>query len=206
MQFQKVVDKHNVLPGIKSRQSVVIELGCGGQKFQENAIGIDFVDSNAVDIIADINQGLEFLDDGSVDMVYSSHVLEHLNDLEFIMKEIYRVLKPGGINKGLVPHFSNPYYYSDYTHKVPFGLYSFSYFSKSKFLRRGVPQFYNSIDFEIRELKIVFYSPFKLINVFRKIFTLVFNSSRMLLEFYEGSLSTIIPAHEIKFELQKRKE
>ncbi len=206
MTSQEIIDKHHTLASIGDRQQVVIELGCGTRKTYDDAIGIDFVDSDAVDIIADINQGLDFLADNSVDLVYSSHLLEHLDDLEFIMREIHRVLKPGGINKGLVPHFSNPYYYSDYTHKTPFGLYSFSYFSKSKFFRRGVPVFYNKIDFEISRIKVVFYSPFKLINVFRKIYTLIFNASRLMQEFYEGSLSTVIPAHEIMFELKKRNE
>ena len=35
--------------------------------------------------------------DATFDMVYASHVLEHIDDDEAAIKEVYRVLKPGGI-------------------------------------------------------------------------------------------------------------
>ncbi|MBK9638573.1 MAG: class I SAM-dependent methyltransferase [Bacteroidetes bacterium] len=41
--------------------------------------------------------------DQSFDMVYSSHVLEHIPDRSKALKEIYRVLKPGGIHFCVVP-------------------------------------------------------------------------------------------------------
>ena len=126
----KIIDKHNLLPGIENMEWLAIELGCGQKKMSEDVIGIDAINTEAADIIADISQGLNFLPDNSVDIIYSNHVLEHFDDLGFIMGEIYRVLKPGGKTIGQVPHFSNPYYYSDPTHKTTFGLYTFSYFFK----------------------------------------------------------------------------
>lgn len=41
--------------------------------------------------------------DNSFDMVYSSHVLEHIPDQQKALNEIYRVLKPGGIHFCVVP-------------------------------------------------------------------------------------------------------
>lgn len=41
--------------------------------------------------------------DQTFDMVYSSHVLEHIPDQQKALKEIYRVLKPGGIHFCVVP-------------------------------------------------------------------------------------------------------
>lgn len=198
-----VTDKRGLLPGLKNSGYVILELGCGNSKRFPDSIGIDFVDSLAVDIVADMNQGLGFIPDHSVDLVYSSHFLEHLDDLGFIMGEIFRVLKKEGKMTGLVPHFSNPYYYSDFTHKTPFGLYTFSYFTNQQPFRRKVPGFYNSIDFRINKIRIVFYSPFKWINVYRKLFSIVFNSSRFMLEMYEAIFSSVISAHEIEFELEK---
>lgn len=192
-----------MLSGLQNMSRVVIELGCGNHKKDISSIGIDFVDSEAVDIIADINKGLGFLPDNSVDIIYSSHFLEHLGDVGYIMTEIYRVLKKGGKKIGLVPHFSNPYYYSDFTHKTPFGLYTFSYFTKQQSFRRKVPGFYNDIDFKINKIRIIFYSPFKIINVFKKVSTMIFNTSRFMQEFYEGSLSPFMSAYEIEFELEK---
>ena len=51
---------------------------------------------------------LEQFADGSVDEVYASHVLEHLGfreELPKALKEIWRVLKPGGVLKISVPDF-----------------------------------------------------------------------------------------------------
>lgn len=145
----EIIDKNDVLKKINEIPKVVIELGCGRQKQIKNAITIDIIDLPHIDIIADLNKGLWFLPDNSVDEIYSFHFLEHVENFELFMKEIYRVLKKGGKKIGTVPHFSNPYFYSDYTHHNFFGLYTFSYFSKTKYFKREVPSFYNSTDFKI---------------------------------------------------------
>ncbi|MEZ5082127.1 MAG: methyltransferase domain-containing protein [Bacteroidales bacterium] len=199
-----MIDKNNILSSLGNKKNVVVELGCGQHKHIQEAIGVDILDNENVDIIADVNQGLGFFQDNSIDLIYSSHFLEHVQDLGFVLKEIHRVLKPGGKVTGLVPHFSNPYYYSDYTHITPFGLYSFSYFSKNHYFKRKVPVFYNELDFKINSIKVIFYSPFRFLNIFRKIYTIIFNSSLLLLEWYEAFWCKILPAHEIKFELEKK--
>ncbi len=199
----KFADKNNVIPALSGRSRVVIELGCGNNKISPEAIGIDMVDLPGVDIIADAGQGLSFLPDACADELHAYHFLEHLDDTGLIMAEIYRILKPGGRLIGAVPHWSNPYYFSDYTHKRFFGLYSFAYFTRKQHLMRGVPSFYNDIDFRTRRMKLVFYSPFKLINVFRKVYTLMFNLSSFTQEMYESSFSNIFAVHEIQFDLEK---
>jgi predicted SAM-dependent methyltransferase len=44
---------------------------------------------------------------GSVDILYSSHMLEHLSleDFRLALREIYRVLKPGGVFRAVIPDF-----------------------------------------------------------------------------------------------------
>ena len=101
---------------ISRGERVVVELGCGPNKV-EGAIGVDKFQDSQVDIVADIENGLPFLPDNSVDELFSRHVLEHIENLELLIREIYRVLKPGGIHRVIVPHFSNPHFYSDYTHR-----------------------------------------------------------------------------------------
>ena len=198
-----VKDKTGILPRISAMNFVAIELGCGSHRHIQDAIGIDRSDFDAVDIVCNLEEGLTFLPDNSIDVIYSFHFLEHLPDLGFILEEIHRVLKPGGKNIGTVPHFSNPYYSSDYTHKTPFGLYTFCYFARLTPYRRKVLHYQKEINFRINHQKIVFYSPFKFINVLRKIYGVIFNSSILMQEYYEGSVSKILPAYEIKFELEK---
>jgi hypothetical protein len=120
---------------------------------------------------------------------------------------MYRVLKRNGIVVGTVPHFSNPYYYSDPTHKTFFGLYSFSYFDKEqKILKRKVPTFYSEELFNIEELKLNFTSPFIGRYVFKKIIGFLVNISRYTKEFFEENLVYIFPVYEIYFKLSKSKK
>ncbi len=198
-----LIDKKGIISKLNSVPKVIIELGCGRQKQIENSITIDMIDLPHIDIITDINKGLYFLPDNSVDEIYSFHFLEHVEKVEFIMSEIYRVLKPGGKKIGTVPHFSNPYFYSDYTHHNCFGLYSFCYFSKKDYFKRKVPDFYNSINFKINKIKIGFKSPFLIRNYLRQIWSKIFNSSKFMQEFYEENLCHTFPAYEISFELEK---
>jgi SAM-dependent methyltransferase len=199
-----VTDKHNIIPTLNNREKVILELGCGQQKQIKNAITIDMIDLPHIDIIADLNKGFSFLPDNSVDEIYSFHFLEHIDSLEFFMKEIYRILKKGGKKIGKVPHFSNPYFYSDYTHHHFFGLYTFSYFSKDNYYKRGVPNFYNTEDFKINKMKICFKSPFIVRNYIKMIWQIIFNSSKYMQEWYEGSFCYMIPAYEIEFEIEKK--
>ena len=55
-------------------------------------------------IVFDISSGERVpLGDSSIDMITSSSVLEHLQNLENAIKEIYRILKPGGKFISVIP-------------------------------------------------------------------------------------------------------
>jgi hypothetical protein len=115
------------------------------------------------------------------------------------MREITRVLKKDGKANIFVPHFSNPYYYSDYTHKRFFGLYSFYYFVEPESqLKRKVPVFYTSTRIKILSLKLVFRSPFFISKHIKKVFGQLINSHRALMEFYEQHLCYILPCDGIE--------
>ena len=77
---------------INSPNPVVIELGCGKKK-REGRITVDQIDLPNVDIVADIENGLPFLPDNSVDEIHCRSVLEHIENFENLMREITRVLK-----------------------------------------------------------------------------------------------------------------
>ncbi len=49
--------------------------------------------------------GIDGIEDGSFDVVYSSHTLEHFTDLSGLFPELQRVLVPGGWLALEVPHF-----------------------------------------------------------------------------------------------------
>lgn len=190
--------KINLVQIFKSHNPVIIELGCG-QKKKSGRITIDKVDLPNVDIVADIENGLPFLPDNSVDEIHCRSVLEHIDNFENLMREMVRVLKRDGKAFIFVPHFSNPYYYSDYTHKRHFGLYSFYYFVEPQFqLKRKVPCFYTNIRIKIISQKLVFRSPFWLSKLIKKILSPVINCHRSVMEFYEQHLCYLLPCDGIE--------
>lgn len=183
---------------LNSDGAVLIELGCG-KKEKANRITIDRVDMPNVDIVADIEEGLDFLPDRSVDEIHCRSVLEHIENFEGLMREMVRVLKDEGKAYIYVPHFSNPYHYSDYTHRRFFGLYSFYYFvDPAMQLKRKVPDFYSDIKIEIESIKLVFRSPFWISKQIRKFWQMIFNISRSFREFYELHMCYRIPCDGIE--------
>lgn len=190
---------------LKSRPQIVVELGCGPNKPQ-GRIGVDRLDLPGVDIVADLEEGLPFFPDNSVDLIYSSHLLEHVNNLGVLMYDIWRVLKPEGRKHLVVPHFSNPHYYSDYTHTRFFGLYSFEYFSKSQTrFQRKVPNFYQEYGFHTDHVRLLFNSHWLSRRIIRRAAQVLFNLSGWWQELYEENFCYIIPCDSIEVTLRPDK-
>ena len=190
--------KINLEEVLNGGDPVIVELGCGRKK-KQGRIGIDKVDLTNVDIVADMEKGLSFLPDRSVDQIHCRSVLEHVANLENLLREIVRVLKKNGRAHIFVPHFSNPYYYSDFTHRRFFGLYSFCYFvDREGQLRRKVPSFYTDIRIRIVSQRLVFRSSFKVINPVKKLFGWFVNLHTILQEYYEENLCYAFPCHGIE--------
>jgi predicted SAM-dependent methyltransferase len=78
-------------------------LGCGNQ-ICPGWINIDIVRTGPSVVAHDLSTGIP-LPNASCEVVYHSHVLEHLKrpDAQFFMRECFRVLKPGGIIRVAVP-------------------------------------------------------------------------------------------------------
>ena len=206
--MRKFKDKKNIIERLQAGETISIELGCGKSKINSEAIGIDLLDYECVDLVGDIFHVLEAFPDGSVESIYSTHFLEHVNasDFELIFSEMSRILRPEGKIKIIVPRFSNPYYYLDPTHRTPFGLYTLSYICHEEIFKRKVPQYTSKLPLLLSSVKMVFapfysYQFFRLI--FKKIFGKIINSSMFAREFYEENLCWMIPCYELHFSLIK---
>lgn len=87
----------------------VLDLGCGPWKAFPHFIGVDakeeWEDTGPwrPDIIDDC-QKLSLFAKESIDAVYSSHLLEHFDDTEAVLKEWWRVIKVGGYLVLYLPH------------------------------------------------------------------------------------------------------
>ncbi len=202
----KIIDKKNMLDRIGRMGNLELELGCGKSKKHKDAIGIDAIDYECVDIVGDAYDILREFPDHSVSAVFSYHFFEHLEDIEAMMAELTRVMVDGAFLKVVTPHFSNPYFYSDCTHKKHFGLYSFAYFSKDSLFVRKVPNYGNSPDFELCDVKLIFTSPrpFYFRWGIKKILQRIFNLNHWMMEFYEENLCYLFPCYEVRYEMIKR--
>ena len=73
-----------------------VNLGCGTRPLA-GFVNVDLLDAPWVDIVADVSGPIPF-DNGSVDLLYASHVLEHLPSAQVpgVLREWRRVLRDGG--------------------------------------------------------------------------------------------------------------
>jgi len=202
----EIVDKNDVLNRIELLEDLSLELGCGNRKRFPDTICIDIIDYECVDIVGDAYEVLKRIPNNTVSAVYSYHCFEHFDDVGILMEELGRVMKENGQLVVVAPHFSNPYYYSDFTHKTQFGLYSFSYLSDQSLFKRKVPNYNKSPMFDLCKVELIFKSPkpFYFRWGIKKIFQFIFNLNQYLMEFYEENLCYIIPCYEIKYKMIKK--
>lgn len=110
-------------------EKIKVNLGSGGRPL-EGYINVDRnPNAPGVDIVHDLDKYPWPFDSDSVDEVIMEHCLEHLVDHNRAMKEIYRILKHGGVAKITVPHFTWQYAYADPTHKHFFAYGTFFYYA-----------------------------------------------------------------------------
>lgn len=97
-----------------------IDIGCGSKK-KEGFIGIDQYAMPGVDKVCKIGKEPLPFEDNSVEEVYSSHFIEHLNSEERVQfyNEIYRVMKVGAKATLIAPHWNSNRAYGDPTHQWP---------------------------------------------------------------------------------------
>lgn len=109
-ELQRVLSGHSDL--FTSKDLLEIGSGTGVQLKQlanlcRSAVGIEVADSfYAPHRVADIQQydGIHIpFPDRSFDIVFSSHVLEHITDEEAVHREMQRVLREGGVSVHVVP-------------------------------------------------------------------------------------------------------
>lgn len=94
-----------------------INLGSGGRVVHSTFINVDITKYPIVDIVSDITAVP--LPDGHATMIVSDNVLEHVKSPDEAVKEIYRLLSPGGVayinTPFLYPFHSSPGDYQRWT-------------------------------------------------------------------------------------------
>lgn len=86
---------------------IKVNIGCGWRNFGSDWIHIDGGEYSHLDYRTDRLQDLNFFKSSTIDLIYSSHVIEYYDreKIKDVLKEWKRVLKPGGIIRIAVPDF-----------------------------------------------------------------------------------------------------
>ncbi len=107
------IDRRILKRELASFSGKILDVGCGNKRLQEylpsdtDYTGIDF--NAAADIQMDISKEPYPFKDNSFDYIICNAVLEHVKNDDFVLNEIYRVLKPGGTLYVSIP-FMQPYH------------------------------------------------------------------------------------------------
>jgi SAM-dependent methyltransferase len=99
---------------LASAEGLVLNIGSGNSPRQDGVVNVDMMDYENVDIVCDIHH-LPFKDN-SVDAVMSLAVLEHVREPAIVLKEVHRVLKPGGRVFSVIP-FMQPFHASPHDYQ-----------------------------------------------------------------------------------------
>lgn len=88
-----------------------VDLGCGPKKAFPHFIGVDSCKDTELfnieikpDVACEDATKLDFIESGTLDFVFSSHLLEHIEDTPKALTEWFRVLKVGGFMVLYLPH------------------------------------------------------------------------------------------------------
>lgn len=146
-----------------------LNLGCGQNRL-EGYVNIDKYPTFQPDLLWDLEQTPYPFEAGSVTEIAATHVLEHLGQVPDIflgvIKELHRILAPGGIMVVKVPHFRGDGYWGDPTHVRPITPVIMGLFSKKNcrmFAERGWPNTpladYLDIDLEVDNVTYSLMSP-----------------------------------------------
>ena len=180
----------------------ILDVGCGWNKVP-GAIGIDANPRAHADVVHDLGVVPYPFPDNEFDEIVCRHVIEHVPDVMALVGELHRIAKPGARLTIVTPHYTNPDWATDPTHRNQFNSYSFNCFIED----RQLFPFYT----EVRLKTIRTYV--SLANLWRAIgLEFLVNldqrwpSFRFTRKFWEFYLSQICRGKELHFEFEAAKQ
>ncbi len=179
-----------------------LDVGCGDNKM-EGAIGLDNNPRTAADVIHDLGVIPYPFPDNEFDLVVSNHVVEHVPDVMAFIGELYRITRNGGRIRLLTPHYTNPDWANDPTHRNHINSYTFNTFMPG----RRVFEFYTDIQLKPVRTYVSLAELWRLLG-----FEFLVNldqrmpSMRFMRKFWEQYLSYIFRGKELQFEFEVVKD
>lgn len=180
----------------------ILDVGCGTNK-TKGAIGLDNNPRTAADVIHDLGVIPYPFPDNEFDLVVSNHVVEHVPDVMAFIRELHRVTRNGGRIRLLTPHYTNPDFPNDPTHRNHINSYTFNTFMAG----RQVFDFYTDIQLKPLKCYVSLLKLWKYLGV--ELFVNLDQHSpamRFTRKFWEHYLSNVMRGKELQFEFEVIKE
>ncbi|HEY6333796.1 MAG TPA: class I SAM-dependent methyltransferase [Blastocatellia bacterium] len=175
----------------------VLDIGCGVNKVP-GAIGMDANPRTNADVVHDLDKPPYPFSDNEFDIVIGRHVMEHVHEPLAVLTELHRITRPGGVVKILVPHWTNPDWASDLTHRNHLNSYSFDRFTENAALDSGTGAMFRLVSRQVSLLKIWKAMGFQfIVNLDQRSPKYAF--CRRIWEHY---LNAVVRGKEIYFELE----
>lgn len=95
---------------------------------------VDIADLPGVDVVCDLEHPLPF-DDGTVDEIVGTDLIEHIREPLALMGELWRIARPDATCTFALPYGSSDDAWEDPTHRRPYFINSWMYFSAPAYYR-----------------------------------------------------------------------
>ena len=207
-------------PDSAESKKKILDVGCGWNK-TPGAVGIDSNPKTHADVIHNLGDVPYPFADNEFDEIVCRHVIEHVPDVMAFVTELYRIAKPGGRITIVTPHYTNPDWPSDPTHRNHFNSYSFRCFvreadsnmsrescdgqpnPRAEFMRPGPFQFYTDVNLRPVRVYVSLASLWRglgiewLVNLDQR-----WPSFRFTRKFWEFYLSMFLRGKELEFDFR----
>ena len=174
----------------------ILDVGCGEYKIkEENAkvIGLDVKKFKGVDIVWNLEKTPLPFKNNEFDEIIANHILEHIHNLEPLIKELWRITKQRGKIKIECPYFASSLAHSSMDHVRFFTYTTFNVYERNYFNHIYV----EPIEFKIKSRYI--WSKHKILRPLNFIISAIINNTP---RFYQRFFCFILPCEIIKYELE----
>lgn len=178
-----------------------LNVGCG-KDIRSGWVNLDSAPLPGVDVVHDIQQlPLPFKDE-RFDEILCQDILEHIEYIP-VLRDLHRILKPGGVLTVRVPHFTSKNNFIDPTHRKLFSVDTFDFFVEGTKLSKERDYYFGFFFGSTLGVRLTFERHHKIFLYNMPVEWLI-NRSRNFQKFYESSfLGRLFPAENIIVRLQK---